>query len=156
MQSNEDQGRSALESLCELTSAHPEVWKSTSSQLLNVVAQVVSKKDFDDGTRASAIEVALALAEQMPASLRKAPETKSMLVPAITQMLLEVEEDDETWEETVEDKDRLATDPVSTAASSLSRLTADLGEKTTLLCCQPIIGELIASGDSWIKRQAGF
>lgn len=79
-----------------------------------------------------------------------------MLVPAITQMLLEVEEDDETWEETVEDKDRLATDPVSTAASSLSRLTADLGEKTTLLCCQPIIGELIASGDSWIKRQAGF
>ena len=145
-----------MESLCELTSAHPEVWKNTSSQLLNVVSQVASQKDFEDGTRASAIEVALALAEQMPASLRKASETKSMLMPAIVQMLLEVEEDEETWEEAIDDKDRLATDPVSTAASSISRLTADLGEKTTLACCQPIIGELIGSGDSWVKRQAGF
>ena len=35
---DEDQGRQALESLCELTSAHPECWKSETSKLLNVTA----------------------------------------------------------------------------------------------------------------------
>jgi hypothetical protein len=38
LQADEDQGRNALESLCELTSAHPECWKSATSKLLNVTA----------------------------------------------------------------------------------------------------------------------
>ena len=37
---DEDQGRSALESLCELTSAHPECWKTETPKLLNVTAQI--------------------------------------------------------------------------------------------------------------------
>lgn len=37
---DEDQGRSALESLCELTSAHPECWKTETPKLLNVTSQV--------------------------------------------------------------------------------------------------------------------
>ena len=42
LRNDEDQGRKALESLCELTSAHPEVWKTESylSKLLNVVSEI--------------------------------------------------------------------------------------------------------------------
>jgi len=49
---------------------------------------------FEDSTRASATEVILALSNNMPASLRKIPETKSQLIPALAQMLTEVEEDE--------------------------------------------------------------
>jgi len=39
----------------------------------------------------------------MPATLRKVEETRTMLFPALTQMLTEVEEDDETWATTNEE-----------------------------------------------------
>jgi len=62
-------------------------------------------------------------------------------------MLMEVTEDDNEWQTEVEDLDKLGQNPVSTAASSISRLTEDLGEKTTLACCQPIITECIHAED---------
>jgi len=77
----------------------------------------------------------LALSEQMPAPIRKAPETKAVFIPALTQMLMEVTVDDAEWQTEVEDTDRLASNPVSTAASSIERLSNDLGEKTILVCC---------------------
>jgi len=35
---DEDQGRQALESLGELTSAHPECWKTSTTKLLSVTS----------------------------------------------------------------------------------------------------------------------
>ena len=49
-------------------------------------------------------------------------------------MLMEVEKDDTVWTETEEDADNVGKDPVSTATSSLSRLSEDLGGKTALAC----------------------
>ena len=37
---DEEQGRQALDSLGELTSAHPECWKKETSKLLNVASQI--------------------------------------------------------------------------------------------------------------------
>jgi hypothetical protein len=53
----------ALESMNELTNIHPEIWKNTTNQLVNVISQVMSQKSFENGTRASAVEVVLALAQ---------------------------------------------------------------------------------------------
>ena len=122
LHSNEDQGRQALESLCELTSAHPECWKNDAAKLLNITAQVAQQKTFEDGTRSSAIEVVLSLSSTMPAPIRKAAETKTILFPAFVKMLMEVTEDEAEWLAEVEDLDKLASNPVSTAASSISRL----------------------------------
>lgn len=152
---DEDQGRQALESLCELTSAHPECWKTETSKLLNVTSQVAQQKTFEDGTRSAAIEVVLALSEKMAAPIRKAPETKSVLYPTLVQMLMEVTSDDAEWQQEAEDYQNLGTDPVSTAQSSIQRLSTDLGEKTTLVCCQPIITEAVRS-QAPLQRQAGY
>lgn len=152
---HEDQGRQALESLCELTSAHPECWKAETAKLLNVTSQVAQQKDFEDGTRSAAIEVVLSLSSSMPAPIRKAAETKTILFPTLAKMLMEVTEDEAEWLTEIEDLDKLASNPVSTAASSISRLAADLGEKTTLACCQPIIAECVRSENA-IQRQAGY
>ena len=54
-------------------------------------------------------------------------------------MLMEVTTDEAEWLQEADDYENLGTNPVSTAQSSIYRLAADLGEKTTLACCQPII-----------------
>lgn len=68
----------------------------------------------------------------MPAALRKAPETKSLLFPGLTSMLFEVEQSDSEWEKREEDTDAVGKDPVSTAMNAITRLSEDLGSKTTL------------------------
>ena len=151
---DEDQGRVALESLAELTTAHAEVWKSP-SKLLTVIAEVLGHKEFEDGTRAAAAEVVLALSGNMPAALRKAPETKTMIFPAFVSMLMEVETDDSVWLESQDDQDNLGKDPYSTAMNSLTRLCDDIGGKTTLECAQPLLGQTVPSTE-WVKQQAGY
>lgn len=83
LKTDEEQGRDALQSLGEFTSTHPEVWKNNSGQLLNIISQVISTKSFEIGTRANATEVVLSLAKEMPAALRKAEETKTLLFPGL-------------------------------------------------------------------------
>ena len=64
-------------------------------------------------------------------------------------MMMQVEKDDAVWAEIDEESDLVGKDPVSTAMSAISRLSEDLGEKTTLACTQPIIAECVNSQD-WI------
>ena len=61
LEADEEQGRLALESLGELTGAHPEVWKANTSFLIQVVSDVATMKSFEPGTRSAAIEVVLSL-----------------------------------------------------------------------------------------------
>lgn len=70
----------------------------------------------------------------MPAALRKAPETKTLLFPALTSMLMEVQKNNAEWEECDESHENVGKDPVSTAMSAITRLSEDLGGKTTLEC----------------------
>jgi hypothetical protein len=130
---DEDQGRVALESLGELTNAHAEVWKSP-AKLVQVITQVLQNTKLDDSTRSAASEVVLSLSGSMPAALRKTPETQSLLFPALVSMFMEVEKNDQVWTESEEDADNVDKNPVSTATSVLSRLSEDLGGKTTMAC----------------------
>jgi hypothetical protein len=115
----------------------------------------MTQKNFEDGTRSVATEVILTLASQMPASLRKADETKTMLIPALVSMLTEVDDDMEAWAATVDAKDSGSVDPFNTAINAFNRLSVDLGEKTILAACTPIIKSCIQSQD-WKQRQAGY
>lgn len=74
----------------------------------------------------------LALASQIPASLRKVEETKTMFVPALINMLAEVEEDLATWADTREEGEANNTDPYNTAVNAINKISLDLGEKTIL------------------------
>mmetsp|Transcript_5143 Transcript_5143/g.3605 ORF Transcript_5143/g.3605 Transcript_5143/m.3605 type:complete len:117 (+) Transcript_5143:539-889(+) len=63
LKENETHGRTALESMEDLTKNHPEIWKGNTAQLVNVISQVMTTKDFDEGTRAAASEIVAALSE---------------------------------------------------------------------------------------------
>ena len=71
----------------------------------------------------------------MPAALRKTDEVKTMLFPALAQMLTEIEQDNSIWADTTDEDESLAKDPANTAISVIGRISNDLGEKTTLASC---------------------
>lgn len=78
-----------------------------------------------------------------------------MFIPALVQMLTEVQEDQQVWEETVEEKESIQTDPYNTALNAINRISMDLGEKTILASCTSIIQKCISSSE-WKQRQAGY
>ena len=51
LKADETQGKLALESMVDLTKTHPSCWKETSSDLVNVVSDVIIMTDFEEGTR---------------------------------------------------------------------------------------------------------
>ena len=131
LEDDEDNGRQALDSLSELTGAHPEVWKNRTDTLLETVITVVNLKKFEAGTRSAAIEVVLSLSEEMPAALRKSALTNQFFAE-LTLMLTEVEEDQVEWSSSIESKDNFGTDTYSTAMNAITRFSKDIGEKKTL------------------------
>lgn len=131
LEDDEENGRQALDSLSELTCAHPEVWKNRTDTLLQTVITVINLKKFEAGTRSAAIEVVLSLSEEMPAALRKST-LSNQFFAALTQMLTEVEEDDREWQISIESKDNLGTDAYSTAMNAITRFSKDIGEKKTI------------------------
>ena len=153
LKENEEQGKLALDSMNDLTNIHPEIWKNTTNQLGNVISQVMTQTNFENGTRASAIEVVLALGASVPASLRKIDETKTMFLTGLARMLTEVETDFDTWSTTEDDAN--STDPYNTAINAINRLALDLGEKTVLPVATALIQEMVKSAD-WKQRQAAY
>lgn len=103
------------------------------------------QKNFENSTRSSATEVVLALSAEMPATLRKIEETKTMLMPALVQMLTEVEEDMDVWTSSNDDKDTGANDPYNTAIAAINRLSSDLKGNTILSICTPLIKTLASN-----------
>jgi importin-5 len=134
--------------MVELTMAHAEIWKSSIAKLLFVTSQVAVNKNFEDGTRRSAVEIVLSLSQEMPAPLRKAEEMKTQFFPTLVSMLEEVEEDNETWVDFTEEDEISATGPANTATDAIRRLGLDLGEKTTIAIAQPLVAANIAK-ENW-------
>ena len=91
----------------------------------------------------------------MPASLRKAPETKDMLFPTLVTLLTELDDDQETWSTTNEEKMVGQTDPFNTAVNALNTISMALQEKTIMPITAGLIKTCISSTE-WKQRQAGY
>ena len=155
LKSDETQGKLALESMVELTKAHPQAWKDTAAQLIVIVSQIITAADFEEGTRSQAAEVVLTLASQSPASLRKVTEAKTLFFPALVQMLAECEEDDETWMASTEGEDGTGNDVHSAAIGAIARFSFDMKETFMLEASTPVFGASLTHAD-WKVRQAGY
>ncbi len=87
--------------------------------------------------------------------MRKIDETKTMFLPALANMLTEVDADMEAWAETTEEKETGSTDPYHTAVSAIDRIAIELGEKTVLPVFSMFIQQTVKSTE-WQQRQAAY
>lgn len=73
-----------------------------------------------------------------------------MFFPALIQMLTEVDDDIKEWAESQEEGET-ASDAHHVAIQGINRLASELGEKTVMLTCTPIIQQLVRSAN-WKDR----
>lgn len=157
LKTNEDAGKSALESLIDMADFHPDLFKQYGSTLVSVISQIMLNKEFEDGTRSSSKEIILSLADKAPAVVRKIKEIKTEFYPALFQMITEVpyEDDLEEWANDHEEEDVTRTDPHGVAREALVRFARIIGEKVTIEASSDLIKRAITDSD-WRVRQAGY
>ena len=108
--------------MIELTYAHGDIWGDSMSKLIYVISQVMTNKQFENGTRTSAFELISTLAESIAGILRKHVEDlKTHFFPALAQMMTEIEHADdlESWYKEEDTELQSKNDPASVAADSL-------------------------------------
>ena len=158
LQTDEEQGTTALESLIELTQSFGEIWKDSSEKLLYVCSEVMRNNDFEEKPRESALEIITTIAEENPKTLKDQLESlKSHVFPSICIMLTQVKLQDELdeWYNQPEEDILTASDMAASTAEAIERLADRLGEKTILACCTTIINEAVKK-EEWQFRHAGF
>ena len=146
IQADEEQGKESLEAMIELTNLFGEIWKDCGQKLIFVSSEVMKNKDFEDGTRESALEIIISVAEAHPKLLKENIETmKSQFFPSLCVMMtkLENEDDLDAWYKEEEEDIFLNNDIASHAAESLERLTQKVGESMTIQCCTQLINEMV-------------
>ena len=156
LNNNEDEGKSALESLITLTEWQPDIWNKYLSDIIVVDSQIVGATKFKEETRSEAIELVLAIAEGKKTEIRKLAEIKTAFFPAMMQMLAELDNKDsiEAWTRDEEDASSKL-DPHSSAVSGISRLSNILGGKATAALTESFIMNSVHSTE-WTQRCAGI
>lgn len=157
LKEDEDSGKSALESFIDMAEFHPDLFKDFGSTLVDVISQIMINKDFENGTRSSAKEILLALAEKAPGLVRKIENVKTQFYPALFEMITEVpyEDDIDEWAQEKEEEDVTRTDPHGVAREALVRFARIIGENITIAASSDLIKAAIVDPD-WKRRQAGY
>ncbi len=152
---DEDEGKSAIESLTTLTEVQPNIWNKYLSDIVIVCSQIITASKFKVDTRAEAIELIMQIAEGKKSEIRKLAEVKTSFFPALLQMMTEAEykEDLAAW--TADEEDEVTkTDASSTASSAIGRLAGVLGAKATLALTDAHIMGYLKSPE-WTHRCVG-
>jgi len=71
IQVDEEQGKESLEALIELTNLFGEIWRDCGPKLIFVCSEVMKNRAFEDGTRESALEIIISVAEAHPKLLKE-------------------------------------------------------------------------------------
>jgi len=152
---DEDQGKSALESLTNLTDMQPDIWSKYLSDIVIVCSQIITATKFKEETRSEAIELIMAIADAKKSEIRKLAEIKTMFFPALLQMMTELDHKDniEAWTND-EENEITKIDPASSAATAVSRIAEIMGSKATIALTDTHIASFMKSAD-WTQRYAG-
>ncbi|CAI2376389.1 unnamed protein product [Moneuplotes crassus] len=157
LKEDENAGKATLESFIDMADFHPDLFKEYGTTLVDVVSQIMLNTDFEDGTRSSAKEILLSLANKAPGVVRKLDNLKTDFYPALFKMITEVtnEDDIEEWAKEKEEEDITRSDPHAVAREALLRFSRIVGENITIEASIDLIKTAITDED-WKKRQAGY
>ncbi len=152
----EEEGRTALEALTNLTEMQPNIWNKYMSDIVVVCSQIIEATKFKEETRAEAIELVLAIADNKKAEIRKLAEIKNLFFPGLLKMMTEVDHKDDLVAWTQDEEDEMSKiDPSTTASSAVSRLAAILGGKATIALTDAHMMTYMQSKE-WTNRCAGI
>lgn len=155
LKQDEEQGKQALSSMVDLTAAHSELWKEHVGEVVTIGAQIMAAPQFEDATRAAALEILIVLSQHVPSAMRKCALTKTLLFPTFFAMMAELDDDVEAWLQTEEEDQTGRTDAFSVGKDGLNNMALFLKEKVTINACMGLVHENTSS-DQWKHKVAGL
>ncbi|KAG0314219.1 hypothetical protein BGZ97_009502 [Linnemannia gamsii] len=140
--------------MIELAEHSPRLFRHVIVDVLPFMIEIVKKKELEDRTRQSALELLLTLAECAPGMVRKVPDYTTTIVPVALEMMTELEED-EDWYST-DDLDEGDNDENYVIGEhAMDRLARALGGKAMLPVSFVYIPQMLAN-ESWKARHAAL
>ena len=92
----ESQVMESLSYLIDLAEYYPKLLRPVMSKLVPYMIQIMTTSELEDGTRHTALELLLTLAESAPAMMRKQELFTKTLIPTLLEWMAEVD-DDQEW-----------------------------------------------------------
>ncbi|KAF9394692.1 hypothetical protein CPC16_010607 [Podila verticillata] len=140
--------------LIELAEHSPRLFRHVIVDVLPFMIEIVKKKDLEDRTRQSALELLLTLAECAPGMVRKVPDYTTTIVPVALEMMTELEEDEDWY--TTDDLDEGDNDENYVIGEhAMDRLARALGGKAMLPVSFVYIPQMLAN-ENWKARHAAL
>lgn len=156
IQADEEAGQTSLGSLIDLIEIHPAFIKSIVSDLLNLFTEIFSTKAMAEALRIKGLSGLVVLCSSVAAGVRKCDLLKTKTVPALMQMMTEVDQLSlEEWTEELDDEVLSKNDPSSAAEETLGKIGYELTNKVLLPYFIPHIKEALSSSQ-WNVQHAGL
>lgn len=154
---NEEDARSALELLVDVVENEPKFWKRDLAEVCKLMLQIASNKQLvDEGNpRQMALEFLVSVAEKLPSQCRKMGTFVASVFPVGLEMMLEIE-DDRDWYEQEDEDDNTDYSLFDCGQESLDRIAIALGGKAVLPVAEQIIPAYLNNEQSWTHRHAAL
>ena len=85
-----EKGKSALQSINNLSDFHPKLFKEKLELLIEVCCQILQEKSFDEGVKEPTLQIILTVASKTPAFMRKSDNFNKTFLPLLFSMMLDV------------------------------------------------------------------
>lgn len=153
---NEDDARASIELLIDIAENEPKFWKNDLPAVCTLMLEVASNTNLshESSPRQMALEFLVSIAEKLPTQCRKMGTFVRNVFPVGLQMMLELEDDREWYEQEEEDSSEYSL--FDCGQESLDRIAIALGGKAVLPVAEEIIPGFLANEASWVHRHAAL
>jgi len=150
----EEEAREALELFVDLVELSPNFLKPYVNSIVPAMFTIASATNLEDGTRQLGLEFLVTFAERRAAWARKYPKFVETLLPVIVNMMLEVEDEDDTWN-TNDEVDETEITNSDVAEECLDRISIAVGGKTLVPLLFSAVPTLMGASD-WKHRHTAL
>ncbi|KAI0566660.1 Importin beta [Gracilaria domingensis] len=153
---NEEDAKNAIEMLIEVVESEPCFYKKDLPDVCGVMLEVCKKTNSssEGGPRQVSLEFLVSIAEKLPTQCRKMGTFVSNVFPVALQMMLEIE-DDRDWYEQEDEDDTNEYTHFDCGQESLDRLAIALGGKAVLPVAESLIAAFLQN-TNWVYRHAAL
>lgn len=154
---DEDDARSSIELLIDVVETEPKFWKNHLPPVCQLMLTIASNANLtpDNSPRQMALEFLVSIAEKLPSHCRKIGNFVQNVFPVALNMMLELEEEPEWYQEAEEDDPKEYT-LFACGQESLDRIAIALGGKVVLPVGEAIIPQFLQNEASWVHRHAAL
>lgn len=154
---DEDDARSSIELLIDVVETEPKFWKNHLPPVCQLMLTIASNATLtpDNSPRQMALEFLVSISEKLPSQCRKMGNFVQNVFPVALNMMLEIE-DEPDWYQEAEEDDQKEYTLFACGQESLDRIAIALGGKAVLPVAEAIIPQFLQNEASWVHRHAAL